>query len=129
MKNYYRILKIDVKAKLKEIKKAYRNLSFQLHPDVNSSESASDEFSEVSEAYYVLKDAVRRRKYDFLLAKSVSDRKAPNWEQKVNRAADMGRKRGYEYAEKPIEKLKKKYSFEWDFWGVLLEFVVNLLFA
>lgn len=66
-RDYYRILGIDRKASEKEIKQAYRRLARQYHPDVNPSDQAAQEkFKEINEAYEVLSDPEKRRKYDKL---------------------------------------------------------------
>lgn len=66
-KDYYQILGIARTADADEIKKAYRRLAKQYHPDVNKGESgAEDRFKEVSEAYEVLSDAKKRKQYDML---------------------------------------------------------------
>ncbi len=48
-KNYYKVLGVDKKATDKEIKKAFRKLALQLHPDKNKSPGAEDKFREVAE--------------------------------------------------------------------------------
>lgn len=63
MSNHYETLGVDRTASQEEIKKAYRNLSKKHHPDVNNGGSA-DKFKEISEAYSVLSNEERRRKYD-----------------------------------------------------------------
>jgi curved DNA-binding protein len=66
-KNYYEILGVDRKAGKDEIRKAFRRLARKYHPDVNSEENGSGEkFKEVNEAYEVLSDPEKRRKYDRL---------------------------------------------------------------
>lgn len=62
MKDYYSILGIDKKASSDEIKKAYRRLAHQFHPD--KAGGNEEHFKEINEAYYVLSDAKRRKQYD-----------------------------------------------------------------
>lgn len=64
-KDYYSILDVDRTASQKEIKKAYRKLARKHHPDLNQGDNASAEkFKAVNEAYEVLSDAEKRKKYD-----------------------------------------------------------------
>lgn len=63
-KDLYAILGVDKNASEEEIKKAFRRKARELHPDVNKSESAEDEFKELNEAYDVLSDASKRAQYD-----------------------------------------------------------------
>lgn len=65
-KDYYRILGLSEKASEEDIKKAYRRLALQYHPDRNPENKAAAEerFKEVSEAYGVLIDREKRRQYD-----------------------------------------------------------------
>jgi curved DNA-binding protein len=66
-KNYYKILGVDKTAAPKAIKQAYRRLARKYHPDVNPNEpSAEANFKDVTEAYEVVGDAEKRRKYDEL---------------------------------------------------------------
>ncbi|MEI2690056.1 MAG: J domain-containing protein [Anaerolineae bacterium] len=66
-KDYYKILGVDKNADEKEIKKAYRKLARQYHPDVNpDNKEAESRFKEANEAYEVLGDAEKRQKYDRL---------------------------------------------------------------
>lgn len=64
MKDYYKILGVARTATDADIKKAYRTLSKQLHPDVNKEANAEQKFKELSEAYEVLSDAGKRQLYD-----------------------------------------------------------------
>jgi DnaJ-class molecular chaperone len=71
-KDYYRILGVDRKADDKTIKSAYRRLARKYHPDVAKTKDATDRFKEVSEAYEVLSDPEKRRRYDSL---------GPDWQR------------------------------------------------
>jgi len=64
-KNYYNILGVNRSATEREIKQAYRKLARQHHPDVNPGDkSAEEKFKQINEAYEVLSDEKKRRKYD-----------------------------------------------------------------
>mmetsp|Transcript_28519 Transcript_28519/g.51533 ORF Transcript_28519/g.51533 Transcript_28519/m.51533 type:complete len:301 (+) Transcript_28519:160-1062(+) len=63
--NHYEVLEISKDAKLIDIKKAYRRLALKHHPDRNGgSEESTEKFKEISAAYTILSDTVRRRGYD-----------------------------------------------------------------
>ncbi len=64
-KDYYQILGIKENASEQEIKKAYRKLAREHHPDATSGDKKSEErFKEISEAYDTLSDTTKRREYD-----------------------------------------------------------------
>jgi DnaJ-class molecular chaperone len=69
-KDYYRILGVDRNADEKTIKSAYRKLARKYHPDVNKGQDAR--FKEINEAYEVLSDPDKRRRYDTL---------GPDWQR------------------------------------------------
>jgi molecular chaperone DnaJ len=63
-RDYYDVLGVARDASADDIKKAYRRLAIQLHPDRNKEPDAEERFKEVSEAYAVLSDAQKRARYD-----------------------------------------------------------------
>jgi curved DNA-binding protein len=66
-RDYYQTLGVDRNASEKDIRKAFRKLARQYHPDVNPGDSqAEDKFKEINEAYEVLSDPEKRSKYDQL---------------------------------------------------------------
>jgi curved DNA-binding protein len=66
-KDYYKILGVDRGASEKDVKRAYRRLARQFHPDVNPDDKRAEErFKEINEAHEVLSDPEKRAKYDQL---------------------------------------------------------------
>src|SRR5215467_1368375 len=64
-RDYYHVLGVDRSASEAEVKKAFRKLARELHPDVNAHDpEAEEKFKEAAEAYEVLSDAERRSTYD-----------------------------------------------------------------
>ena len=68
MKNYYQILEVSPFATYQEIKSNYRRLSKKFHPDVSL--EPEEKFQEIYEAYCILKDPLKRLKYNLSLNKS-----------------------------------------------------------
>jgi molecular chaperone DnaJ len=65
MKDYYKILGVDKSASKDEIKKAFRKMAHQYHPDKTKNDAeAGQKFKEASEAYSVLSDDSKRKQYD-----------------------------------------------------------------
>ena len=63
--DYYKVLGVDEKADAQTVKKAYRKLARELHPDKNPDDpKAEGKFKEVQQAYEVLSDEKKRRDYD-----------------------------------------------------------------
>jgi DnaJ-class molecular chaperone len=85
-KDYYAILGVPKSAAEKDIKSAYRKLARKWHPDANpdNPKEAEEKFKELSEAYEVLGDPEKRKKYDVL---------GPNWQQAAHQAEQQRRYR------------------------------------
>jgi DnaJ-class molecular chaperone len=62
--DYYKTLGISRNASPQEVKKAYRKLSQKYHPDLNRAKDASDMFSKINNAYEILSDKEKRRRFD-----------------------------------------------------------------
>jgi curved DNA-binding protein len=65
-RDYYETLGVPRDASSEDIRRAYRTLARQYHPDVNKDDGAEDRFKEISEAYEVLRDSEKRERYDRL---------------------------------------------------------------
>jgi DnaJ-class molecular chaperone len=83
-KDYYAVLGVPKDAAEKDIKSAYRKLARKWHPDANlkNPKEAEEKFKEISEAYEVLGDPEKRKKYDVL---------GPNWQQAAQQAEQQRR--------------------------------------
>ena len=86
-KDYYKILGVSKQASQDDIKKAYRKLAVQYHPDKNPDNTQAEEkFKNISEAYEVLKNPDKRKQYDQLGA---------NWKQYQGQGAPFGGPGGF----------------------------------
>jgi DnaJ-class molecular chaperone len=85
-KDYYQILGVPKNAAEKDIKSTYRKLAKKWHPDANpnNQKEAEEKFKEIQEAYEVLGDSDKRRKYDML---------GSNWQEAANQAEQQRRYR------------------------------------
>ncbi|XP_033220139.1 dnaJ homolog subfamily C member 1 [Belonocnema kinseyi] len=76
--NFYELMGISQAANSSEIKKAFRRLSLQLHPDKNSADDAEIKFRNLVSVYDILKDPGKRERYDNVLVNGL-----PNWRSGV----------------------------------------------
>ena len=84
--NYYQILGVSQDASAEDIKKAFRRLAMQYHPDRNPENvrEAGEKFKEINEAYEVLSDEQRRWQYDRLASLSSYPRRTMTMEDIFN---------------------------------------------
>ncbi|WP_194974203.1 J domain-containing protein [Aquiflexum lacus] len=105
MKNYYLILGLNENASQEEIKRAYRKLALQWHPDKNLSPEAHEKFIEINEAYLVLSDPIKRSTFDQIL----------NSSKQVNTAKPKSESYDFEeFVNEAREKAKKYAGFSFD---------------
>lgn len=64
MDDYYSILLVDKNASQEEIKKSYKKLALQYHPDRNNAKESEDKFKQIANAYQVLSDTNKKKLYD-----------------------------------------------------------------
>lgn len=106
-KDYYKILGVSKSATQDEIKKAYRKLARQYHPDANpGNKEAEEKFKSIGESYEVLKDPEKRSKYNQLGA---------NWKQYARAGQQPG---GQQYGRGP----GSGQSYQYDFSGSSFDF-------
>ena len=113
MKDYYKILGVANTAGEEELRKCYRKLAMQYHPDRNPDNPAAEErFKEIAEAYGVLTDPVKRREYD-----------ACRISGKAYSSGAAGGGEGFTYSQEDILRdLFQDPRFQQMFNGILREF-------
>lgn len=82
MKDYYKVLRIDRRATIVEIKKAYRKLALEFHPDKNKSPNSHEQFVEIVSAYEILIDPKKRAEYDNFLKQKMHSNIKTNYSKK-----------------------------------------------
>jgi curved DNA-binding protein CbpA len=102
MKDYYSILKINRYATATDIKKSYRTLAMEWHPDRNNSKEAHEMFISINEAYEMLSDPYRRTEYDRMFFNSeVVTTEFSNWQ-------NQAKEKAHQYADMDFEKFRTK---------------------
>src|SRR6476620_8167191 len=92
-KDYYSILGVERGASADDIKKAYRKLAHQYHPDVSKDPAGEEKFKEVAEAYQTLKDPEKRAAYDQLgtgFQQGQDFQPPPDWQRQFRERAGEG---------------------------------------
>ncbi|MDI1300093.1 DnaJ C-terminal domain-containing protein [Methylotenera sp.] len=105
-KDYYEALGVARTATQDEIKKAYRKLAHQYHPDVSKDPAGEEKFKEIGEAYATLKDVEKRAAYDELGRHPAGEefRPPPNW------GANQGGQQGYSFDDVDLSDLFASFS-------------------
>jgi DnaJ-class molecular chaperone len=107
-KNFYQILNISENATLADIKKAYRKLALQFHPDKNKDKDAQNKFIAINIAYETLKDFNSRTEYDNFIKseKENSEREFKNYSnKKYKQKAEEYASMSYEQFENILENI------------------------
>jgi curved DNA-binding protein len=88
-KDYYQIMGLTRDASTEDIKKAYRKLAHQYHPDISKDPKSTQRFQEIGEAYAVLKDPEKRAAYDQLGQQPQGEQFSPppEWQQQFHAGA------------------------------------------
>jgi DnaJ-class molecular chaperone len=117
VKDYYEILELEFGAEILAVKKAYRQLALKYHPDKNKEPNASQKFIEITEAYEVLRDPLKKSEYDrlyqaYFRTKSKEEYTEQSYERTYQRKqkewADFGREKAKEYSSIPFEEFAKR---------------------
>ena len=125
LKKYYDILGLNSSATAAEVRKRYRSLAMQLHPDKNKSNQAKEQFLEITNAYEIL---IGKKEAPILIEKHVSRSKAKTNEDRIKEA----KKRYYDQQEKEQLENEKYYRslFKGNKWKIIkLSSVVGLILS
>lgn len=108
--DYYKILGVSKNATADEIKKAYRKLARQYHPDTNPGEESKKKFQQINEANEVLSDPEKRKKYD---------KYGKDWQH--SEAFEQARRQQQQYGRQQYD-----YGGDFDFGGGFSEFFSSM---
>ncbi|MEZ4937422.1 MAG: DnaJ domain-containing protein [Crocinitomicaceae bacterium] len=134
MKDYYKILELNRSCTCADVRKSYRVLARKLHPDVNDSPDAHEKFIELTEANEVLKDPIRKYKYDILYDRYILNKKSDlkdsnrtkKWQKSTQNKSQKGRNKGQRYAQMKNSKFQKK-TRNWENASGLVDFLDFIL--
>ncbi|MFK7814357.1 MAG: DnaJ domain-containing protein [Maribacter sp.] len=134
MKNYYQILTVERSDSSATIKRVFRKLALEQHPDISDLPDAHDRFIELNEAYEVLRNPVKRKRYNSLLDAKIEKKRNLNRSAKktkkrtssVQSSASKGKRRGEKYASETGKNFKKRT----DSWAssFLFDVVIEITF-
>ena len=129
MVRYYQILGVKPKATLEQIKKAYRKRAKELHPDVNKSENAHEEFILLNEAFEYLQNLKTGKRYDNRTREYTRSKKSKasrhSWEE---RDRERARQRAKEHAQMEYEKFTQTDFYKTsEALGLVIELIYLLL--
>lgn len=132
MKDYYSILGVSRIASQAEIKSAYRRLAILYHPDKNKDPRAQEIFVEVTEAYDVIVDPIKRRGYDGLLSGIYSTATVTKQTEPRHRDPAYRRRQSHSHV-RPLKKSSDTYTLMKEYlkyfkWAGRIGLVVSVLF-
>jgi curved DNA-binding protein CbpA len=109
IKNYYRILEINQDSSPEDIKKAFRKKALKYHPDVCKLPNANKLFIEIYEAFEILSDSDKRKKYDelFLLKEEVIKVKKPTYDDNFNEWMNNAKAKAENHSKMKYDKYKR----------------------
>jgi len=131
MKDYYKILGVPRSATAADIKRAYRKLAVQYHPDKNPDPSAEAMFKEINEAYDVLSDQYKKNNYDWRQqAPSSQTTHQPQPQPHRDRAYRQQRQRpaGYKSERQRLREMMQHY-LPYSIWICRIALALTTLFA
>ncbi len=133
MKNYYKILSVSPSASISDIKKAYRALALQFHPDKNKQSNAAFKFIEITEAYEVLRDPEKRKQYDIIYENYFRREKViipdtGEFENEKSQWQQYGKSKAKEYSAVDFDEFLKRAFLEIKIGTGYLPSLITILF-
>jgi hypothetical protein len=125
MHKYYAILGLKYGASPSEIKKAYYRLSTEIHPDINSSPSAIEEFVRINEAYEIL---LKIRKPNYRVTLKKKKKVSKEWLEKEKKRAKFEAAKKLKMKRDAYLKSIKKETYSSDVWKIVRAYILTLVF-